>query len=201
MELKDIAFAQHIARMAYDSITKSRWNPDKLSKLYANRSGAKILMDGDTFYMGTCPDLTLATGLLLEAKREKYQIVIEMFEPNQHFPLVRPHLSLELPSRDLYIDFTRLNEVKIGKGQYRGNGNKSKIIGRISSDNFTAKLPLHKNLGFTNREEMDVVFPNLSIQKLIEKMNPAHTHENYKRYCTQVPLDIVAVITETSSAP
>jgi hypothetical protein len=195
MDSLDTSFAKSLASGIYEDVRKTRWNPHKLRAKYANRSGEEVLTDGETFYMGTCPDLTLATAFRLQEQDEPYTLAVEVFEPTASFQLVRPHLALDLPKRNRNIDFTRLNQIRISTGQYTSRStNRSKIVMRINSDRFNARTPLHINLGYSTREDMNRQFDGLRVEELIERMIADHTDENYESYRRQVPVDKADIV-------
>jgi hypothetical protein len=194
----DINHLLEIARQIDKQVRRIRWTNEELEEKFGRRSANQILAEGNTFYMNSCMDLTLASILLAQRKGLNPDLVIEEHGKTRGVPFNRAHFVLELPNNGgAYLNPKTLGLIQIGQGKYPGRQDIPKVRTlRVDGSRIDPSRPLYQNLGFTSLEEaLKKLFIGYDIKPNIEKIKRDNTLNNYLRYkrIAESPLRITLI--------
>lgn len=107
-----------IAKEVDKDVKRSYWGEERMLKDYARRPANKILRDGDTPFLGNCPDLTsTAAAKAVEKGLTDITLVVKELYNNK-YDRAGLHFALQFNRNDYHLDFYKDNIVHLGRGPY-----------------------------------------------------------------------------------
>ncbi len=182
------------------NVKRVAWSNDKIEKCYGRRSVEQILYEGETCYMGPCPDLTAVAIAAMNKYGLNPEIAVEKLEePGFDFP--RFHFASEFmhDGQRYFLDFNTGKTVVFGKGDY---SNIKKNVSRIGLWKFDGSI-LKPDTKLSSLLTGEMGFRESDFTKIIERMkrgNTSQTFEEYQKRMSLCPFSFLAVDYSKSNA-
>ena len=177
-----IDFAKAIVKEVDNRIKRVYWTNDEIDKWFGKRSVEEILHSGNTCFMNSCSDVTLASSFLMNQHYISHRWVIEEYSPTEHFDFNRLHFVLEfIHDKRMYVlNYQKLNDVYIYEGKYKGRKDLPNLqMMRIPKKKIHFNRSLHRNI---SNSDIESRLKNYSLEKNINRLKQDNSIENFENF-------------------
>tara|TARA_Y100000310_G_scaffold194711_1_gene194704 strand:- start:219 stop:839 length:621 start_codon:yes stop_codon:yes gene_type:complete len=170
-------------------VKRVRWTNEEIDEKFASRTVSEILKDKNTHYMNPCLELTLCSLDLLKSFGYKNNVIVEFL---RHHDKDHEEVHFALESEDgvnkHFLDYSRLNIVYTGRGEYVNPKKDVDSLHRISLDDslFSRDETYLESFGKVNVPEIKMLIDNYNLDEHKERLKRENTDRNYEAYLAKL---------------